>query len=541
MVSAELMSAVRRRWPIVAATVVAALVAGWLTTRLVPAGPPVKTFDATSVILSDQTSTYGGFPGSGIYNLRTIAALATVGEVPKRVAQNLGYQGDPVQLAERITAAGNPETGILRITSSSTDPNEAKLVADAFAQNLVAFIQERSGITSQNSAQELRAQLDELDRQINDLNAQIGSDPTGDEVLVAQRDQLTADYAGLYASYRQLTGPSLLTPRLTIIQDAVPIPTSSGGLLQVRSLPSRLLLAALLGLLAGIGVVFVREKLDSRLYTKRAAEEHFDLPVLAEIPFVRGWRRRPSVAVMTHPKSSVADAFRLLAAGVMRRPPTPPQVILVTGPGPGEGKSTVTANLAAAYAEVGKKVLILSCDLHRPTIHALFGVPNARGLTDALRSGRDGHSIINGQQWRTALRNVRLVPSGVVPEKPGELLASPLMRHVISEARDVADIVLIDTAPILAASDAAHLFPLVDAVVVVGRAGSTTVQSAQRTSELLLRLGAPVVGATLNGSTDSSLPRGSTGYYADGQRRTGNGRSRRRLPTLVGLGDRETG
>jgi capsular exopolysaccharide synthesis family protein len=298
-----------------------------------------------------------------------------------------------------------------------------------------------------------------------------------------------------------------------------------------------MILAGFLGLLAGVGLVFLRERFDTRIRTKEAAEQHFDLPVLAEIPYVRGWRRRSTIAVVTHPKSAVSDSFRVLAASIVRRPPTPPQAILVTGPGPGEGKSTVAANLAAAFAEVGKKVLVVSCDLHRPSIHTLFGVPNSRGLTDALRSQPDGNTIVNGQGWRTAMPNVRLVPSGQIPEKPGELLASPLMRQVIAEAREVADVVLIDTAPILAASDATHLFPLVDAVLVVGRAGRTTTLSAQRTSELLLRLGAPVVGATLNGSTEARLPRGYYGYYADGQRR--ERRSRRRLPTPVGLGDRE--
>jgi capsular exopolysaccharide synthesis family protein len=183
-------------------------------------------------------------------------------------------------------------------------------------------------------------------------------------------------------------------------------------------------------------------------------------------------------------------------------------------------------------------VLVLSCDLHRPTIHTLFGVPNSRGLTEALRSSMDGNAIVNGQGWRTAMPNVRLIPSGQIPEKPGELLASPMMRQVISEAREVADVVLIDTAPILAASDATHLFPLVDAVVVVGRAGRTTTLSAQRTSELLLRLGAPVVGATLNGSTEARLPRGYYGYYSDGERRS-RARRARRLPTAVGLSSQE--
>jgi capsular exopolysaccharide synthesis family protein len=532
---AELMKAIRRRWPIVVVTAAAAIVAGWLTTAVVPAGPPVRNYEATTVILSDTNTSFGF--GTG-YNLRTIAALATVGEVPERVAQKVGHEGDPLLLAERIRSVGNTETGILRISATSTDPNEATQLANEFGTELVAFWNERTGVTSSKQIASLRNRIQRLKEEVVALNRQIGTQiSTDDELVVAERDAKVTTYTSLQQQLAQLTTQSVDAGGLTIIQDAVPVPVATAGFIQVRSLPSRLFLAAILGLLAGIGLVYLREKLDTRIHTKESAEQHFDLPVLAEIPFVRRWRRRPSIAVSTSPKSPAADAFRLLAAGIMRRPPTPPQTILVTGPGPGEGKSTVVANLAAAFAEVGKKVLVLSCDLHRPTIHLMFGVPNSRGLTDSLRSQRDGSAIVNGQGWRTPIPNVRLVPSGIVPEKPGELLASPLMRQVIAEARNVADIVLIDTAPILAASDATHLFPMVDAVLVIGRAGRTTTFSAQRSSELLLRLGAPVVGAALNGSTEAALPRGYYGYYYGAQRR--QRRSRRRQPAMVGLGEQD--
>lgn len=533
MDAAELLRAVRRRWAIVVAAVGVALVAGWLTTTVAPPGPPLRTYQATSVLLSSSTDIYA----TGTDNLRTVAALATVGQVPKRVAQTIAFQGDPRELARQVRATGTPETGILKITATSRDPEEATLLADTFAEELVTFMNEKTYATSAREADTLQRQIDRLEEEVDDLNRRIGVDTEdpGDELLVAQRDAKIRRYGLLYERYQQLADDTAQGASLQIIQDALPVPVAEGGFLQVRSGPSRLILAAILGLLAGVGLVFLRERFDTRIRTKEEAEREFDLPVLAEIPYVRGWKRRSDIAVINDPKSAAADAFRLLAAGIMRRPPTPPQTILITGPGPAEGKSTVVGNLAAAFAEVGKKVLVLSCDLHRPSIHALFGVPNSRGLTDALGSGRDGHAIINGQRWRTDLPNVRLVPSGVVPEKPGELLSSPLMHQVIAESREVADIVIIDTAPILASSDATHLFPLVDAVVVVGRAGKTTSQAAQRTSELLLRLGAPVVGAALNGATEGELLRGYYHYYSDGSRR---GRKRRQA-TMVGLSDRE--
>src|SRR5918996_3945462 len=499
MEPAELMRAVRRRWPVLAVTVAVALTAGWLTTRIVPTGPPVRNYQATSVILADTQTSFGL---GGTYNLRTVAALAKVGDVPDRVAQLIGYEGDSLILSERIQSSGNTETGLLRISATSTDPEEARTLAQTFAEQLRDFWAERTGSTSVAQIDNLRERTQRLREEITALDARIGSVSEGDELLVAERDAKISTFTSQQQQLQNLIAQQAATPGLTIIQPAVPLPIASGGFVQVRSLSSRLLLAAILGLLAALGIVFLLERLDTRLHTKEGAEQGFD--------------------------------FRLLAAGIMRRPPTPPQVILVTGPGPGEGKSTVTANLAAAFAEVGKKVLVLSCDLHRPTIHSLFGVPNSRGLTDALRAESEGHTIINGQRWRTAMTNVRLIPSGFVPEKPGELLASPLMRQVIAEAREGADIVLIDTAPILAASDATHLFPLVDAVVVVGRAGRTTAQAAQRTSELLLRLGAPVVGAALNGASEGPMGRGYYRYYSSNGGRRRSRASRR--PTMVGLG-----
>jgi non-specific protein-tyrosine kinase len=196
---------------------------------------------------------------------------------------------------------------------------------------------------------------------------------------------------------------------------------------------------------------------------------------------------------------------------------------LVTSAAPGEGKTLVVANLAATYAELGKRVLVLSCDFRRPKIHRLFGVPNDQGLSKALEAG-NGRPILRGHVRSTSLTNVRVVPSGETPESAGELLTSRNMREALIEARKDADIVLLDTPPVLATSDASHLFPEVDTVLLVARAGKTTAEVAERSSELLRRMRAPVVGVALNGSTEEMVPRG---YY----------RSEREGPLGNGMGD----
>jgi succinoglycan biosynthesis transport protein ExoP len=306
--------------------------------------------------------------------------------------------------------------------------------------------------------------------------------------------------------------------------------------------------AGVLGLLVGVGIVLLLERIDTKIRTKRAAEQHFSLPVLAEIPRLP-WRdgHRVTVTAAEEPRSALADSFRLLEAGVSRlaldgerrgqkqpderaipgakeesppREPSRSRTILVTSAGPGEGKTLVVANLAATYAELGKKVIVLSCDFRRPRIHRLFGVPNDRGLSEALEAG-NGSPVLRGHVRSTSLANVQVVPSGATPESAGELLTSRNMRHALGEARQEADIVLLDTPPILATSDASHLFPQVDTVLVVARVGKTTAEVAERSSELLRRMRAPVVGVALNGSTEEMVPRGY--YRSERDMAVGNG------------------
>jgi capsular exopolysaccharide synthesis family protein len=303
-----------------------------------------------------------------------------------------------------------------------------------------------------------------------------------------------------------------------------------GGFQAPRTQGSRLLLAALLGLALGVGIALLLERVDRRIRTKEAAETGFALPVLAEVPLGRqgiGRLLSPSAGRL---RQLSADAFRLLAAGVMGsstnggkngpqaggpRRSTPPRTILVTSAGPDEGKSVVVANLARTFAEQGRSVMVLSCDFRRPGVHRLFGVSDEGGLAEAL-ANPNGQGILADHVRETDIGRVRVVPSQPSPEHSGELLRSENMRRALEEARQGSDLVLLDTAPLLT-SDAAHLVPEVDAVLVVARAGRTTIEMADRTREFLDRLGAPAVGVALTGTSTAVLPRR---YYSRGRWRT---------------------
>jgi non-specific protein-tyrosine kinase len=180
--------------------------------------------------------------------------------------------------------------------------------------------------------------------------------------------------------------------------------------------------------------------------------------------------------------------------------------------------------------------VLLSCDLRRPKIHRLFGVSNERGLVDVLDPSTEGPSLRSYVRPAVNASLVWVVPSGPPPHDPGDLLSSPRMRMAIEEARRVADVVVIDTAPLLTTSDAANLVTLADAVVVVARAGRTSTEVAQRTMDLLARLGAHVNGAVLNAVTEMSIPRRYYyyRYYSRMPRETRRETADRGKPLLAG-------
>jgi capsular exopolysaccharide synthesis family protein len=539
----EYVRAVRRHWVLITSAVGIAIALAWITTSVAPVATraPVRSYQATTVMLSS-----GGVNVGGVSNLKTLAAIASIPDISKRVAEDLHYTaGDPAALGSYVSATGDPETGLLKISAIWSEPTFAKNLADKFAAELLAFLRDRAQATNQAEVKALGKYIDQLKVQISRLDTRIdrAGNSTEAQILTAERDARITSLSSLSNQLQQLSADVGTPTGLLILQEAVPILMPTQSVFQPpRSRNSRLILGALVGLLGGVALTLVMERFDTRIRTKKAAERHFALPVLAEIPFIPKRKRRRLAAVVPWRKSRedvpvilpyfprVSDSFRLLGAGISRAAPNARRaaggpwtgragsrngsgaVIMVTSPGPGEGKTTVTANLAMTFAQVGKKVMVMSCDFKRPHIHELFGVANTTGLVEALQSD-SGLALLDGHIKQTPIRDVRLVPSGSHPRNTAALLSSERMHRALDEARREADIVLLDTAPLLASAEITHLFPYVDAVVVVARAKKTTAELAERASELLKRLDAPVVGVALNGAMEVPVPSSYYRYY----------------------------
>lgn len=542
----EYVRALRRRWAAVAACLAVALLVGFLMSRGSGGsqGPRVSSYRAT-VVLIDSRYDPTSF-GARALNLATVAAIAKVGEVPARVARALD-EGNPQALAASIVTSVDDQTGLLRITATSRDPDRAVLVANTFARELMDYLRDQELESVTRRAELLDERLQQLTKQVNDLERRIASAVGIErELLIAQRDSAIRQYGFVYDSLQQLQAQTASPAGLSVVERATALPVADRTFRVAQSRTSRMALAAILGLLGGIGVALALERLDPRVRTREVAERALRAPVLAEIPPLPR-TDRATIVLDARPRSFAADAFRLLTTAVRhaldgrqrggdgsgqqgsgatkrgpvdgrpkgegRGPGARGTTILVTSGGPTEGKTTVVANLAAALAELGKQVLVLSCDFRRPVIHRYFRVPNDAGLADALVSPNGASPLERTLRW-THLPNVRLVPSGPAPDRPGELLGSDRMREVLRDARRRADYVLLDTSPFMGAGDAAPLLSEVDGVLVVAHAKRTTVQVAQRLGDLLQQLGAPVLGVALNGAED--LPRARRYYWYHG-------------------------
>jgi Mrp family chromosome partitioning ATPase/capsular polysaccharide biosynthesis protein len=551
----EYLRILRRRWGLVVGAVLVAATVAWVTTPAPTELPASTRFQASHTLFREGTGDEANRIG-----LPLAAVLATRGEVPRRVVERLGLDVEPAVLASQVTVTPGSDVPTLTISSTDRDGEQAALIANTLATELVAYLDERAASEWRESVDTIAARLDELEQEIRDRDATLRTLDTESveaELVRAERDSRIRQYSGLNERFDALNDAGPPTAQLVTLEEAVPIPTGEGATFEPpRSARSRVALGLLLGLLGGVVLALVLERVDTRVRTRRGAEHAFGLPVVAEIPRLPYRERQHAATVVaTEPTSAAAESYRILRSSLERmprwilpvRPPQsdggehngngvpapalsregPTRVILVTSAGPGEGKTSAVANLAACFAEAGREVVVLDCDLRHPQLHVPLGGRSKPGVSDylAAMTGRGG---LRPLVQETRVRGVSLVAGGTRVANPAELTG--VEPELVEGARDLADIVLIDAGPVLTVNDPAALIPLADAVLIVARSGHTTAETALRTSEVLAGLQAPLVGVALIGVPPDVMSRRSgSGLPAGGD-------PRRLFDRLVGGG-----
>jgi len=308
---------------------------------------------------------------------------------------------------------------------------------------------------------------------------------------------------------------------------------------QGRTKPStkmNLLLGLILGLGLGVGGAFLLEYLDNTVKSVEDVERK-GLTILGIIPAIgvgqydkKKYKRKVrdkgqgtnsnkrseaehlQRRLITHedPKSPVAEAYRSLRTSLMYSSAgNQIKSILVSSPGPGEGKTTTIANLAITYANLGKKTLLMDTDLRRPVIHRAFNLSRDPGITHYLSGATDD---FNSLVKRTEIENLYIVSAGVIPPNPSELLGSERMMDLIAKLEAEWDMILLDSPPLVAVTDATMISKEIDLIVMVVKSGGTDKGAFNRTLLALQNVEAPLGGIVLNAVTSKSSY-GSYYYY----------------------------
>jgi non-specific protein-tyrosine kinase len=459
-----------------------------------------KKYNGTAQVLfvSQAYSSTGVVSPLSATDIATDIGLVQSASVKSIVARSLKTAPPSVSVAEQGT------TEIATISVNSTNPVFAAKAANAYAKAYIQASQQRFLSTSQAAENQIQNQINALQNQVNGLQNQINqAGSKGASTLSNLDNQL-----GALANQQ-----NTLSAQLSQIQVNVAQSPSGGQLVQPATpnntpvSPKRVtdaVIALIIGLLVGVGIALLRERLDDRIRTKDELEHvSGGLPSLGLIPVVGEWhdKKKPFLIADMHPKSPPAEAYRGLRTSIQFIGLDKAiKTLQVTSPAAADGKTTTSANLAITMAESGQNVVLVGCDLRRPRIHEFFGLPNNVGFTSVL---------VGDAQLEDALRsvpnhgNLTVLPTGPVPPNPSELLGSAKAREVFARLALVADMVIFDSAPVLPVTDAAVLASQVDAVLLVAKAGTTTRKDIARSVELLSRVEAPLAGLVLNGASEA--------------------------------------
>lgn len=263
-----------------------------------------------------------------------------------------------------------------------------------------------------------------------------------------------------------------------------------------------LVVGTLLGVAAGVLLALVLDALDRSIKTGAQTEAATHAPVLGVVPR----RQRGSKELAALGNDAIAETYRTLRTGVtFAVPDNPPRVIMVTSASEGEGKTTTAINLAIALAQSGERTAIVDADLRRAGVASALGLEGAVGVTSVITRSSTLESAL--QVWQDGLI---VLPSGQLPPNPSEVVGSQAMGRLLNDLQDYADVIVIDSPPVLPVTDAAVLSTQVEGVIMVVRAGKTQRAQAAEARRRLDGVQAPVIGSVLNGVKRSS----AAGYYA---------------------------
>jgi non-specific protein-tyrosine kinase len=498
-------------WLMILTVVVAAASSYVSSRRVTPQYRTMTTLMVGRVVESPDVTSTDLWLGERLVS--TYAQMAEREPVLRGVVEELRLDVDWRALAQKVSARAVPQSLFLEISVVDSDPLRAKALADAIGGQLVEMspsdpdgIDKEERAFAQQEVDDIKAKMAAAREQIDQLQDKLDVEVSARRIqeLEGQIAVQQGKISGWQSTYAQL----LLSLQgggvnvLSMVEEArVPsAPISPNTRMNV-------LLASASALVLAMGGALLVEYLDDTIKSADDLTRAAGLSTLGRIARINGKEYQEKLISVHEPRSPVVEAYRTLRTNIrFSSIDAPARTLVVTSPGPTEGKSVTLANLAVVMAQAGHKVVAVDSDLRRPVLHRFFGLTNSHGLSDAVLNSNPG---LAEHLQPTSVENLCLLASGAVPPNPAELLGSQRMAALVGELRQVADVVLFDSPPSLVVTDAAILGTRVDGILVVVDAGRTRRNDVQRSADELRRVGANILGAVLNRLS----ARGSSQYY----------------------------
>jgi len=455
--------------------------------------PATRTADYASVLTSERLA-------------RTYSELLTTKPVLEEVIRRLNLNMDANTLQRAVQVDLLTDTQLIDLSVEDTSPTRAADIANTIVTVFSEQNQELQASRYATSKESLSSQLAEVDKQIQASNTAL--EELGDNAEnKSERDRLEAGltqyrqtYASLLQSYESIRlAESSTTSNVVQAEPATPtfLP------IRPRTLVNTVL-GAMVGFLLACGIILLINALDDTLNPDSVTRQ-LGLPVLGVI--ARHQNDDGAPVVKCQPRSPVSEAFRSLRTNIQfASVDIPLRTLLVTSPSPEDGKSTVAVNLGISLAQSGYSVALIDGDLRRPQVHKKLSLSNRQGITGLFVQPK---ITLNGTLQKTDVDGLFALTSGELPPNPAELLGSEKMYEILKQIGEQTDMIILDSPPVMAVTDAAVLAPRVDGVLLVVKPGSTKIAACKQAVEQLHRVGANILGVVLN---DVEVKRSSYRY-----------------------------
>lgn len=496
---AEALKLARRWWWIaVLLPLLAAATAYLVTSTLQP------MYEAQTSLLIDATQADTGSNYNSLLAAerlsRTYSELATTDAVLEETVSRLDRTFTADELDEMVTVSAIEDTQLLQVVVTDSDPERAATIANTLATVFTEQVQEQRASTGDPVASTIgddialvRDQIDDTSERIRMLEARADAASQVVQSEIQPLRTLLNTYQTTYAELLEIQQRLALASAESMVNVLVVNPASASDDQVSPRTTLNTVLGGVLGVMLAAGVIAIMGYRDN---TVKSTEDVQQVTGRAAIGMIPQLQSSDKIEAIVNPRSPATESYRGLRTNLQFASIGKDlKSLVITSSGPGEGKSTTAMNLGVVLAQSGQRVILVDADLRRPTLHKLGGLNNRAGLTNMLIA--DAGSEASFYCQKTDIPSLLVVPTGPLPPNPSDVLNSPRMGEIIKGLAARADIVLIDTPPMVF-SDAQIVAGLVDGCLVVTQAGRTRSTDLRDVVQTLEQTGANIVGIVVN-------------------------------------------